>query len=431
MISKTIQLLLVCILAVIVTVIAEKILINREIDKGSNGNVFLYGLVGMLPGLIIFVIGYFMVRKGAFEGYQDDMPSGCPCAAMKGRDYMVPPCSTCPRRGGEGYHDSGINQVINIVQNCDGGKKPSPSPSPAPPSPPKVTIEALTKWVKGLEPALTDKCVVCIVASAKKLWSGEMLSKVESLPVNDQKTILNALLAFQCDKSCVVPVNGLNSADVMKWVSDLIPTMPPQCRTCVVNSVLKLWTPDEYTKVLNMPASQQQEVVQAMILLNCPTCDTNNNNLNPADVNKWIAQYLPKILGPSNVEQSQCYTCAYNTIMKMWSPEQFAKVQAMDDVSQSQILQAIVALDCNKNCIAVPSGLTDEQVYAWITSLETGAHPDCYSCLVNNITMRWSETYLNNVKKLPKGEQIMVLIGLTNLYCKEPCRGAEENEYDS
>jgi hypothetical protein len=117
-----------------------------------------------------------------------------------------------------------------------------------------------------------------------------------------------------------------------------------------------------------------------------------------------------------------CYKCALTIILRMWSTTEFAKVQAMSKASQLQILKALTALNCDKECIEVPSGLTAQEVSAWLSTVLNGRFASCTtSCIIPTILRLWTPPMLSSVKLKPLLEQQKIVQGIISFNCQGIC----------
>lgn len=316
--------------------------------------------------------------------------------------------------------DSGIDQTqtINIIQNCGSNPQPSPvPPTPVPPTPQPLSKDVILKWIKSVNSKLTNTCNDCIVNSVIKLWNVDTLNKVMKDPMEQQETILNAILAFDCNSQCVIPASKLNPAQVDQWLHTVDESLSPACHQCVMKVILKMWSLDQYVKVLKLDKEKQLNIIQGIIAFNCASCNTPSN-LTPQEVQQWMASLI------SGASQD-CYECALSNIMRMWSTIDFAKVKAMNKESQIQILKSLMALNCSKDCIVVPSGLTSSEVKKWVDDLLlNGELTNCVdSCIVPAIVKLWTPQMLADVQIKPRIEQQKVLQGIISMNCGNACFG--------
>ena len=313
---------------------------------------------------------------------------------------------------------AGDGQTINIVQNC-GGSAPAP-PGPAPPAPPgpaPLSDKDVRNWVKSINPALTGECQDCVVEHALKMWSADTLAQVKQEPKAKQEVILNAMLAFDCSKQCVLPPSGLNAAEVDQWLHTLEPKLAPACHACLVKIILKLWTVADYNRLQKLEKDQQMGVIQGLLAFNCPNCDLPNN-LSLDEVVQWMSGLLTGAT-------QDCYKCGASVILRLWSTQDFAKVKKLSKKSQLQVLQSLMALNCDKVCVAVPSGLTPADLEPWLASILIGNElKGCAdSCIVPALVRIWTPAMFAAVKAKPFAEQQVILQGVIAIYCKDACLG--------
>lgn len=305
----------------------------------------------------------------------------------------------------------GCSQTINIVQNCGPNPPSPPSPPPSPPHPPEK--EDILDWIDSIDSELTSSCKNCIVNSASKLWSRDMLPKVKQLSKEQQKNILNALLSFDCSKQCVVTPAKLTASVIQRWVSVLLPKLPQKCINCVVSFGLKLWTLEDFAMIQAKDKEDQINLVNALIAMNCNDC-ADTPRIDPGLIRKWLDSVLAGA-------KPDCMDCIVDKISAMWTLADFGKVQGMDKKSQLQIVQALIGLACSKECVYIPSGLNRNVISQWVNSVLTGENPNCLNCVVNVISKVWSPSIFNNVKSKPVNEQVKVLQSIIAANCLNEC----------
>jgi hypothetical protein len=333
----------------------------------------------LLPVIIILIIGIFSIEKKHKEPYSDSKTS-----------------------------DDGCNQTINIYQNCSG---PGPNPNPIPDGP--IQKSDVMTWIKSIDSQLTATCQNCIANTAVKMWKKSDLTNVKSMSIDRQKVILNAMLVIDCNSQCIIPPSGLDRKQVEQWVAMVGKNISPQCQTCAVDHIMKLWAPTDFDKVRIRMMVEQQKILQGVIALNCPNCETSNK-LNPTDVQKWISLILTGA-------KPDCYNCIVSSIVNLWDNEQFTEVKKMDKKSQVQVVQALIAMNCEKQCIEVPSGLTPQQAQSWLNSVLVGESTSCAKCLNTAIVKNWSQAILSIVKSKPHADQVKILQALIAMNCESNC----------
>jgi hypothetical protein len=327
-----------------------------------------------------------------------------------------------------GEHDIENQQNINIYQNC-GGSKPVPGPGPKPipgpgpkPIPVKLSKKEVVNWINSVNSALTNQCKNCITDAVLKMWKQADLDKVKTDSIDDQKKIVDALLAFDCEKQCVItppPPSGLTAAQVNKWVTSAYPGLPAVCYTCIVSSVMKMWTLTDFKKVQAKSASDQHSIVQGLLAFDCPHCQGIPVPPKPTYVTAADAQ---KFLSSVLVGQSpKCYQCLVSSITKNWTVDNFTKIKAMKKDSQVQVVQALLAFACLKECVVVPSGLTTQEVQQWLNSVFSGANAKCSTCLVQSVQKLWTRDQFTQVKAKAKADQVKIVQGLIAFDCKQQC----------
>jgi len=238
------------------------------------------------------------------------------------------------------------------------------------------------------------------------------LHKVQSKAMEDQKKILDALLAFDCQKQCVVAPAGLTKKEVMAWVGSVYLGLPTNCYNCVVEAIMKMWGPDELAKAKAKAKHDQTKIVRGILAFDCAHCDVVK--LNAGDVQKWLNSVL---VGA----KKDCTKCLVAAAVKNWSLGDFNKVKGMSKKSQRQVVQAMLALNCVKECVEVPSGLDAHEVHMWLNHLLAGAMPDCYKCLADNIMKLWTKDSFKKVQAKSKGDQVKIVQGLVAFHCKGDC----------
>ena len=363
--------------------------------------------------IVVMVVVYVLLKNNGYAHGEAFGLSLIPTLIV-----LIPGIPYAMKNKKEGY-DFDQAQTINIIQNC-GGNSPSPTPSPPTPPPP-ISKEDVLKWIASVNPKLTSECTSCVVANAMKMWNVETLAQLKAKPMEQQDTILNAMIAFDCSKQCVIPPSNLNTAQVDQWLHELMPSLSASCHQCAMKNIIKLWSADTFNKLLTMSKAEQQTVVDGLLSFNCPKCDTPDNLL-PQEVQQWMA-------GLITGATQDCYKCGLAIILRMWSTTEFAKVKAMSKASQLQVLKALLALNCDKQCLEVPSGLTPQEVMAWLsTVLINGELSNCASsCIVPAIVKMWTPAMLSNVKIKPLLEQQKIVQGIITLNCKDQCFGGPLN----
>jgi hypothetical protein len=347
-------------------------------NKFTTGQSAAWALV---PVLIVLAIGIPTIEKKHKEHYSEEM-SG-----------------------------DGCNQTINIYQNC-------PGPSPPGPDGPVKKLDVLA-WIKSVDSQLSGGCQDCIANTAVKMWKQSDLAKVKSMAIDRQKVVLNAMLVIDCNSQCIIPPSGLDRKEVAQWVSMIGPELSAQCQECAVNAIMKLWSPNDFAKARIGMKQDQARILQGLIVFNCKDCDINK--LNPADVQKWLSTILTGA-------KPDCYKCAVDSIVNLWDVTKFNQVKQMDKKSQTQVVQALIALNCEKECVEVPSGLTPQQAMSWLNTVLVGENPNCTNCLVSAIVKNWSPAILDVVKSKPKADQEKILQALLAMNCQSICHPSPHPE---
>lgn len=336
------------------------------------------------------------------------------------------------RRVKEGYeHEIENQQNINIYQNCGGKPGPSPGPKPKPkpgpaPIPVNLSKKDVVSWINSVNSALTNQCKNCITDSVLKTWKEDDMDKVKAKSIDDQKKILDALLAFDCEKQCVItppPPSGLTAAQVQKWLASMYTDLPANCTSCVVSSVLKMWSPGDFAKVQAKSPQDQHSIIQGLLAFDCPHCQTPTPGPGPKPLNLYVTaadaqKFLSSVLSG---QSPKCYQCLVSSITKNWTIDNMAKVKAMKKDSQVQVVQALLAFACLKECVSVPSGLTTQEVQQWLNSVLVGVNSNCSTCLVQSIQKLWTRDSFTQVKAKAKDDQVKIVQGLIAFDCKQTC----------
>lgn len=287
--------------------------------------------------------------------------------------------------------DAGYVQNIYISQGCG-----------------KVSPGGISDWIKGINGTLTPACVACVKSSAEKLWSADTLEKVKEMNIDQQKKILNMLLAFDCSKQCSVPSNELDEDRVRTWVNSIIPSSSLVCVPCVVSSIMKMWKLSDFQNALAKSTSDQQKLIGYIIIMNCGDCSV----LNPQEIRAWLNGVLSGAL-PS------CYACIVDFIQKMWSEKDLKKVKSLDKKSQLQIVQALIAVNCEKNCAPVPSGLTISMVMPLVQKFVP--NEGCGLCAAEAMVKSWTPIVFASVMKKSVQDQKLIVEALMSLNCEGKC----------
>lgn len=307
---------------------------------------------------------------------------------------------------------SGCNQTINITQNCNDNDNPWLPVNPA------LDKKLLENWIKSVDPGMTKQCQKCIITSAMRLWSGDTLQQVMQKSKVEQLQILHALLLLDCDKQCVITPNNLDRTVVTQWLITVFgEQIDENCFDCVLNTIMKLWKQEDLQKAMAQGPEQQKQIIEALWLLHCQNCQ--KDKVKPSDAINWLTTVLTGAT-------QKCYKCAVDTIVRLWSNENFKKVKKMNKNSQSQIAQALLALNCEKKCIVIPTGLNKQQVTEWVSRHFVGTDKQCLDCLVNAIMQLWTPAMMKNLLDKPLLEQDKVLQGLLLLNCHSQCISGKE-----
>lgn len=306
----------------------------------------------------------------------------------------------------------GSDQIINITQNCGGGSGPSPSPAPGPkPSPAPVSDlkEKILEWMKSVEPALTAECQGCALNNAVRLWDEATLKKTQEMKIGAQKMVLNALIAFNCDKFCVIPAPGLNKEEVDKWIASLKQNVDPKILACVTVEILKMWSPENLADISKKPLQAQIDTLKGLIAFNC-------SQPKPVLDRKEVEAWLNTIINANRTGYKECDSCVIDHIVNMWSEQEFAKVKAMSLQSQRQIIQAMVSITCLKACVTLPTGLNEVMVAEILEKILRGMNissgPLCGQCILHGIMENWSPQTFINFVNMPTKNQELILQGI-------------------
>lgn len=374
-------------IVVIALLMGLSTLFMLRVYNHNNNSMKKSLLISLIPFLLFLLIGLALVSKNKKE------------------------------RFGLGSDGLDQNQTINIIQNCGSGPSPSPIPPGPSPVPTPLKSEDVLKWMNNINSKLTSTCQNCVVENALKLWNTDTLNKIETEPMEKQETILNAMLAFNCSKQCVITSSKLNAAEVDQWLHEADSSLSANCHQCAVGAILRTWSLDEYNLVLKMSEEKQKTVIQALIALNCAACNIASS-LNKQEVQQWITGLLTGA-------DVNCYACVLTNILKMWNNLEFAKVKAMDKASQIQILKALMSLNCDKECITIPSGLSSTEVSKWVFGLVKNMDlGTCVnSCIVPFIVRKWTPEMFNEVKNKSTIEQQKILQGVITMNCSNACFG--------
>lgn len=363
----------------------------------------MYALVAILT-IVIGLVGYLIGRRYSYNLVWSMIPAVL--------FFVIGTIIVSRKKGDDSENYTGCN-VVNVYQNGCGPTPPGPTP-PEPNNNP-VNLAEVSKWISSLDSKLTKECQTCIISNAVKLWKEGDLEKVKNMPKDKQQDILKAMLVFDCANQCVIPPSGLDETQVAEWVSGVVANhYLPQCKACVINAILKTWTPADFVKARSKMKIEQSKIIQGVLALNCGDCETNK--LDPVDVSNWLGQFLGKNARPD------CYDCLGNTILNMWTPQIFAKVKAMSQQSQKQIVNALSEMDCKDHCTVIPSSLTKQAVLNWLSSVLSGEQMACMNCIVDVAVKNWTPALLAQVKTKPKEEQIKIVEAMIAMNCSDNCQ---------
>ncbi len=382
--------------------------------------IFVSVVVAVMVGLISMENGYDQNQALQLAGVAGLLAVILGLLTLKDqRDNYIHKVSKYAR---EGYDANGCNQTINIYQNC---KDPQPGPGPKPepiPIPEPVSVDAVRKWIDSVDNSLTESCKKCIIDNAVNIWTQSTLVEVQSKDIAEQKNILQALLAFNCSKQCVIAPAVLDRQMVEALVYSIEPNMSTSCAVCMVDSIMQMWTMDDYNRIKEMNQQEQINVLMLIRNINCSTCDVQAK-VDPNVVERLISLIL---VGA----KPNCYKCVVQAIVNMWSLQELDDFKKMDRKSQGQVVQAIIALNCKESCTYVPSGITDEEALAWVQSAMPEMNnwlPECVSCLVG-VVKSWSRDNFRAVQDKSHEEQVAVITNLATVDCQNSCIGSPEPE---
>jgi len=314
----------------------------------------------------------------------------------------------------ENFEGPECGQTINIYQNCK-GPSPGPNPGPSPTPVPAVTEEEVKKWLMSVDSTLTEACQKCIVDNAVRIWKPEDLKNVLSKDIAEQKSILQAMLVANCSSQCVVAPAGLDRKEVQAWVQGVDPSLDPKCVTCAVDAAMKRWPVRELAWVKALDGTKQANVLKLLLAINCLDC-APVVKVDPLEVQKLVAEIF---VGA----KPECYKCIVDSIVNLWTVEELADFKKMDSKSQTQIMQAFIALNCKENCTVVPSGVSEEEATALVKSsmpIGNSWMAECVSCLVHEI-MTWSRDNLTIAMSKPQEERVKLLVNLATVDCNTSC----------
>lgn len=277
--------------------------------------------------------------------------------------------------------------------------------------PPNMVLE-IQSWLNKMAPNLTPSCKKCVVQNASKLWKQDTFKEVLAKSVMEQQNIIKGLLVLNCEKDCVIKPDGISIKDVDDWLKNF-PELSQDCKDCVARTAVVNWDIAMFNSVKSKPVTDQQNIITALILLNCDKCK-NGDSLDLNQVKKW----MNGILQGQTVE---CSECVLNVISKMWNSNDFKKIKAMDLKSQTQILQTLIFMNCEKICVEIPTKLDPQKVMKFIESILVGTNVDCNTCLVDTIMKNWTPDSFNKVQKMSNADKIKILNGLISMNCLQVC----------
>lgn len=367
----------------------------------NKKNIILY-LVSVVIGVIVGVIVYKVTRNSLYTvgAFLITVIISMIIGALVTKKHKEKYTTTSKS-------SDGCVQNITINQNCDDGDHPYHPINPA------LSKADIVNWIKRVNPKLTSECQECIVDSAFDLWSVKTLNDVKKRSMKEQKKILNALLAFDCNKQCVIPSQGLKKSDVESWLNTVVHRpLDGDCYECIVNTIMRLWSPEDLVKVQRMDPVKQKKVVQGIWALDCTDCE--DEHLDKEDVEDWLSTVLTGT-------KPDCYNCVVDNIMKLWSMDNFHQAQKMSKDSQRQLIESLIDIHCISSCINVPTGLNKQKVIQWVTTNMTGANQSCYSCVIEHIMKLWTPAMFSKVTSKPHLEQNKILQGIIALNCYHDC----------
>jgi len=209
-----------------------------------------------------------------------------------------------------------------------------------------VDPNSVKKWLNSLSFGEDIDCMNCVVDKIVNLWDLSDYMKVVNLSNESQKQIVSSIMLLSCGKDCVNVPNRLNEDEVRMWVTGLISEESDKCLYCIVQNVMKLWNYAIFSKVMKMSRTEQQKILQGLILTNCDICI--NSGLTKNQILAWLRTLSPKEY------KLDCLNCIALEGLKMWDKREFTNLLTKPTSDQIKILKAIADYNCPHACPNVP-----------------------------------------------------------------------------
>jgi hypothetical protein len=114
-------------------------------------------------------------------------------------------------------------------------------------------------------------CRQCVLGEILRLWTPEMMKKVNAKSPLDIKKIIQGVGSLNCQTSCGQGI--LTKQMLSGWFKELLPKEKNiNCLDCVISKALDEWKTGLYfkTKVLALPTKEQAKMARAFADFNCP-----------------------------------------------------------------------------------------------------------------------------------------------------------------
>jgi hypothetical protein len=209
-------------------------------------------------------------------------------------------------------------------------------PHPLPPSP--INRNAVLQWVSKIAPHLNPECAVCITNNVVKKWTFAQFMSVMGMDPEKQQDMLNSILVLDCHSDCIFP--KLTAEQVEPWLKTVYKGRKENCYTCLTNAILKNWSTPKFDEVKALSPVSIKNILDAISSMNCPDCQA----LTVGAVEDWVSN---NIIG----DYGNCRSCIVKAIIENFDPMSFADLQKRNSLEISQIITALITMNCNHTCI--------------------------------------------------------------------------------
>ena len=203
----------------------------------------------------------------------------------------------------------------------------------------------------------------------------------------------------------------LTKKEVLEWIQSVNSKFTSACSDCIANAVLKNWNVQDLMKVQKSPLKNQENILNMILSTDCTQQCLVVEPLDEKVVALWM-ESLGSSLTPD------CKRCLLVNIMKLWTKDEFAKVQLLNKDTQLKVIQGLLALDCSPCNV---EKISEKEVQMWLNSLMDGMNSNCLGCVLNFILKSWDRSQLNKIKGLDRKSQLQVVQSILAMDCASQC----------